>query len=122
MVIGQFHGNIPLVSVAVASEESVVTPIVILDTGFTGDLQIPPKLADELRLKVIGATRAQIAGGQILEVPIALAQAAMEGEVRNIEVLISQGLPLAGIGLFSKFSYKAVVDCKYKTVVLEKAA
>jgi len=33
--------------------------------------------------------------------------------------LILEGLNLAGIGLFTKFDYKATVDCKYRSMELE---
>lgn len=95
-------------------------PFVILDTGFTGDLQVTPKIAKELNLQVVGVTKTQIANGQIIEVPVALAMAAMEGVVNYIQVLISESMPLAGISFLSKFGYKAAVDCKYRTVVLER--
>lgn len=65
MVAGEFVGNTPLVKVVVAWGQSVQAPFVILDTGFTGDLQVTPKIAQELALEVIGVTKTQIANGQI---------------------------------------------------------
>ena len=120
MVNGIFSGNVPLVKIAVAWGQSVQTPLVVLDTGFTGDLQVTPKIAKELGLQVTGVTKAQIANGQIVDVPVALAIAAMEGAINYIQVMISESTPLIGISFLSKFGYKAMVDCKYKTVVLEK--
>ncbi|MEK7631932.1 MAG: hypothetical protein AAB445_03650 [Patescibacteria group bacterium] len=96
------------------------TPLVILDTGFTGDLQVTPTMAEELGLKVIGVTPATIANGETINTPVALALASMEGRVNLVQVLISRGMPLAGISFLSKFSYKANFDCKYKTVKLER--
>jgi predicted aspartyl protease len=96
-------------------------PFVILDTGFTGDLQVTPEMAKELGLEVVGVTKTQIANGQVIEVPVALAIASMEGMVNFIEVLISESMPLAGISFLSKFSYKATIDCKYRTIELERA-
>jgi len=120
MVQGRFHNNTPLIQVAVAWGQAVQAPFVILDTGFTGDLQVTPKIAQELGLKVIGVTKTQIANGAIVDVPVALAIAVMEGVNNYIQVLISNSMPLAGISLLSKFNYKAIVDCKYRTVALEK--
>jgi len=96
------------------------SPFVILDTGFTGDLQVTPKIAKELGLRVIGVTKTQIANGQIIEIPVALAIAAMEGVKNYIQVLISDSMPLVGISFLSKFGYKAIVDCKYRAITLEK--
>lgn len=120
MVSGVFVENIPFVRIVVGWGQSVQAPFVILDTGFTGDLQVTPKMARELGLRVAGVTRTQIANGEIIEVSVALAIAVMEGVVNYIQVLISGSMPLAGISFFSKFNYKAIVDCKYRTVTLER--
>lgn len=120
MISGVFVENIPLIKVVVAWGQSVQAPFVILDTGFTGDLQVTPKIARELGLQVAGVTKTQIANGDVIEVPVALAVAAMEGAVNYIQVLISESMPLAGISFLSKFGYKASVDCKYRTVALER--
>lgn len=120
MVQGVFYENIPLINIIVAWGQSVQAPYVVLDTGFTGDLQVTPKIAKELGLQVTGVTPTRIANGDIIQSPTALAIASMEGVVNYIQVLISESMPLAGISFLSKFNYKAVVDCKYRTVVLEK--
>ena len=119
MVKGVFVENIPLIKVVVVWGQSVQAPFVVLDTGFSGDLQVTPKIATELGLQVAGVTKTQIANGQTVEVPVALAFASMEGVVRYIQVLISESMPLVGISFLSKFSYKATVDCKYRAVMLE---
>lgn len=120
MVSGVFVENIPFIRVIVGWGQSVQTPFVILDTGFTGDLQVTPKIAIELGLQVIGVTRTQIANGQIIQVPVALAIASMEGAANYIQVLIAESMPLAGISFLTKFGYKAIVDCKYRAVTLER--
>lgn len=120
MISGVFVENIPLIKVVVAWGQSVQAPFVVLDTGFTGDLQVTPKIATELGLKVVGVTKTQIANGQIIQVPVALAIASMEGAVNYIQVLISNSFPLVGISFLTKFGYKALVDCKYRTVALER--
>jgi len=120
MISGVFVENIPLIKVVVAWGQSVQAPFVILDTGFTGDLQVTPKIARELGLQVAGVTKTQIANGDVIEVPVALAVAAMEGAVNYIQVLISESMPLAGISFLTKFGYKAMVDCKYRTIALER--
>lgn len=118
MVRGEFYENIPLVKIIVAWGQAVQTPYFILDTGFTGDLQVTPKIANELGLKITGVTQARIANGDVIYVPVALALASMEGATNYLNVLISESMPLAGISFLTKFGYKAVVDCKYRTVIL----
>ncbi|MEK9153038.1 MAG: hypothetical protein AAB723_00375 [Patescibacteria group bacterium] len=80
MVNGVFVENIPLMKVVVGWGQSVKAPFFVLDTGFTGDLQVTQKIAKELGLEVVGVTKTQIANGQV----------------------------------------KATVDCKYRTVALER--
>ncbi len=120
MIHGVFVGNSPLIRVAIGSRQSVQTPFVILDTGFTGDLQVTPDIANELELEVIGVTRAQIANGEVIDIPVAQAIAAMEGVMRSIEVLIADGMPLVGINFLTKFCYTAILDCKEKTITLAR--
>lgn len=120
MIKGQFVGNVPLIPVAIASDEGVQAPFVLLDTGFTSDLKVTPEIATELNLKITGVTRVGIANGQVIEAPVALASSAMEGIVKDVEVIISEGLPAAGIGFFSKFGYKVVLDCKHRDISLNR--
>lgn len=120
MIKGRFIGNIPLIPVAIASDRGVQTPFVLLDTGFTSDLKVTPKMAQELGLEIIGATNVGIANGQEIEAPVALASAAMEGVMAHVEVIISEGTPAVGIGFLSKFNYRAVLDCKNREINLER--
>ena len=121
MIKGFFIKDVPWVEVTIGWEEAAQTSLAVLDTGFSGDLQITPKLAKELNLKSTTAVSVQIASGQIVDVPITTAVSSMEGEKQYVKVLISDSTPLLGITFLSKFSYKAIVDCKNRTVALKKA-
>ena len=123
MVHGKFvNNNVPLVQVVLGWGHAIQSPFFVLDTGFTGDLQVTPQIAKELGLQITGVTNVRIANGQVVAVSTALAVASMEGATNFVQVIISDSMPLAGISFLEKFDYKATVDCKYKTVVLEKAA
>lgn len=119
MIKGVFVENTPWVKIIIGWNQSVQTPFVILDTGFTGDLQVTPTIAKELNLEITGVTKTQIANGQIVDVPVALAIASMEGVQEYIQVLISDSAPLLGISFLTKFFYKALIDCKNRTVLLK---
>ncbi|MFA6296089.1 MAG: hypothetical protein WC663_01950 [Patescibacteria group bacterium] len=121
MIKGIFIENTPFIKIIIGWEQSIQTPFAILDTGFTGDLQVTPKIAKELGLEVIEVIKMQMANGQIVEIPAAHAVVVMEGKKELVQVLISENLPLIGISLLSKFKYKAILNCKHKTVELEKA-
>ncbi|MCX6751593.1 MAG: hypothetical protein NT161_02385 [Candidatus Nomurabacteria bacterium] len=121
MVKGEFiKENVPIVKASVAWKQSAQETFFLLDTGFTGDMQVTPGIARELGLEVTGATNTRIANGEIVPIPTASALSSMEGITKNIQVFISKGVPLMGISFLSKFDYKAIIDCKYKTVVLER--
>jgi len=120
VVHGFFVENIPFIPVTIGWLQSVQNVNFILDTGFSGDLQVTPKMAVELGLTVKGATPVRIATGKIVNTPHSLALAAMEGSVSLVQVLISGGLPLAGINFLTKFDYKATLDCKLRTVSLQR--
>ncbi len=119
MVLGKIVENTPFVKVTVGYGTSVQKPVAILDTGFTGDLQVSPTIADQLELEPIGVARAKVAGGQSIKVMSAMAVAKMEEETRVIEVLISEGMPMIGMSFLSKFGYEARINYKNKKVVLE---
>ena len=121
MIKGGFYKNSPYIQVIVAWGRAVQAPFFILDTGFTGDLMATPRIATELGLIVTGVENIQIADGSIVRIPTALALASMEGKSNLVTVLIQNSTPLAGISLFTKFGYKAIVDCKHITVELHSA-
>lgn len=120
MVRGEFIENLPCVNVDIGWAQAVQRSTFLLDTGFTGDLQVNHDIARELNLEVTSVTPTKIADGRIVSMPTAVAIASMEGVKNYVEVYISEGTPLLGIGFLSKFFYKATIDCKYKNVGLER--
>lgn len=120
MVRGEFIENLPCVNVNIGWGQAVQSRTFVLDTGFTGDLQVNYDIAKELNLEIIGVIGTKIADGKIVNMPTAVAIVSMEGQKEYVEILVSEGGPLLGIGFLSKFSYRATIDCKYKTVLLER--
>lgn len=119
MITGTLINDIPLIQINLASGSAVSSPYVVLDTGFTGDLLVSRKVAEELGLKPLGVEQMNIAGGKAIDVQSSLALANMEGVTKTVQVLIAPGGLLAGISFFRKFGYKAIVDCKNGLVTLE---
>ncbi len=122
MIKGTFvDGDKPMVPAIVAWNQSVQNPYFILDTGFTGDLVVTKKMAADLGLEITGMMPARTVENKVINLPIATAIAVMESDPLYVTVMISEGLPLLGISFLQKFNYTAVVDCKHKTVYLEKS-
>lgn len=120
MISGFFVDNVPWIEVILTWRDVLYKTAVILDTGFSGDVQVSPKIAKQLLLPAFGTSDVRIANGAVVKTPVVLAATNMEGVHMNIRVLVSEGPPLAGINFLSKFAYKAIVDCKNKTVALAK--
>ena len=120
MLRGEFFEKIPYIKATIAWNNAVQTVTFVLDTGFTGDFQVTADIARDLGLEIIGVVPTRIANGSIISMPIAVALTSMEGITEHTEVMISEGVPLAGIGFLEKFEYKAIIDCKEKTVVLQR--
>lgn len=120
MLRGEFIENLPCVRVTIGWGQTVQTVTFVLDTGFTGDLQVSHDIARELNLEIMGVIPTKIADGKIVGMPTGVAIASMEGMNNYVEVLISEGTPLLGIGFLTKFGYKAIIDCKVKEVSLER--
>lgn len=122
MIEGVFIGNVPWIEIVVGWGKSVQRPLAILDTGFSGDLQVTPKIAKQLQLVSSGTVDVRIANGQVVTVPISKAISWVEGMQNYIDVIVSDSAPLVGIGFLAKFSYKAIVDCKNRKISLNRAA
>ncbi len=120
MITGFFVDNTPWVEVVLTWGKNANNMAAILDTGFSGDLQVTPKIARELALPLLGKTEVKIANGSIVSTPVVLAATTMEGVHKQIQVLVSNGIPLLGINFLTRFSYKAIVDCKNRKISLNK--
>jgi predicted aspartyl protease len=121
MIQGSFliDENLPAISVAVSFGQTVLYPSFILDTGFSGDLKVDEQTAADLGIVAPGVGYVTNANGERVLAGLAQGYAEMEGKKAPITIIIINGAHLAGIGLFSVFGYKAVVDCRKKEAYLE---
>lgn len=121
MIRGFFVGNVPIIRILVSWEGAKIDTEFILDTGFSGDMQITPDIARHLNISPGTTESIRLASGQICGMQAGVIEVHAEGFIEYAEANISESSPLAGIGFLSKFGYKAIIDCKNKTVALEKA-
>lgn len=120
MTTGFFIGNSPYIQVNIG-KKSVASPFFVLDTGFSGSLQVNPRLASDIGLSVDGIMNATIADGSSIEIPYGFAFVAMDGSIEEMEILVTGGSQLAGISFLKKFGYTVIVDCRHETVELENS-
>lgn len=121
MVYGSFLADrdLPTIQVAIAFGQTVLFPTFILDTGFSGDIKVDHQTAEELGIAAQGVGHTINANGERVLAQFSPGYAEIEGRKKPISIVIADGPHLAGIGLFSLFGYKVIVDCKNKTVHCE---
>ncbi len=91
-----------------------------MDTGFTGELKISPEKATELGLQVTHTEPVTLADEKTIYMRASLAIVSMEGTMNVVNVLISQGIPIIGVGLLRRFRYALNLDVRYNSLVLQK--
>lgn len=121
MIHGEFILGLPFFQTAVGWEDKVKTSNYLLDTGFTGDMQISYDTARELNLGLQGTEPTRLADGRVVSMHYSTVIASLEGENQYVQAFISEGSSLVGLGLLKKFGYKAEIDCKKETLALERA-
>ena len=121
MVYGAFLADrdLPTIQVPIAFRETVLLPTFILDTGFSGDIKVDHQTADELGIVAQAVTYIDNANGERVAAQLSQGYAELENKKKPVAIIIADGPPLAGMGLFTMFEYKVVVDCKNKTAHLE---
>lgn len=112
--------NRPVIPLIIGWDLRVQEVVALVDTGFSGEVKIPPKLVDELGLHITHAQAVLLANEGITEMPASLAFVSMEGIKEEVTVLICKGMAVVGVGLLKRFGYKLVIDFKYNSVTLEK--
>lgn len=112
--------NRPLIPLVVGWNRGVQEIVALIDTGFSGELKVPSKMIGELGLEITHAQPVLLADGTNTIMRASLAFVAMEGDTREVDVLIAEGPPVIGGGLLKLFGYKLVVDYKGDSVSLER--
>lgn len=83
-----------------APEVSQSTDVeVVIDTGFTGYLMLPPATVDALSLPFLGTTPATLADGSTAALDVYEARVVWHGRERPVDVLASEGGGLIGMAL-----------------------
>lgn len=84
-----------------STEKEVVQIEAVVDTGFTGFLTLPSGMISELDLEWMGREQAILGDGSATILDVFIGKIPWEGEMRVVEVIGSESVPLAGMGLLS---------------------
>ena len=87
---------------------STTTFDVIVDTGFTEFLTLPPTLIASLTLPALNATAMTLADGSVIAVDVYEASVLWDGHTRTVKVHSADGDPLVGMALL--YGYRLIID------------
>ena len=105
MITGWVNGDLEaVISIRVGFAETETTIDVILDTGFSGYLTLPPDLITSLGLLHFESADVRLANGQIERVDVFHARIYWDDDWRRIFVQASDGDILGGMSLLQDCS------------------
>ena len=121
MIKGTIHNNRPFISLIAGWRLGVQETVALVDTGFTGELKISPEKALELGLQITHAEPVTLADEKTVYMQASLALVSMEGVRNVVNVLVSKGTTIIGVGLLRRFGYALNMDVKYNSLLLQKS-
>ena len=74
---------------------------VLIDTGFTGHLTLPPASVAALSLPIVGSAESVLADGSLVLEDLCTARVTWHGEERPVRILVAEATPLLGMALLS---------------------
>lgn len=112
--------NRPLIEITIGWQHGVQSIIALVDTGFSGELKLSPKEALNLNLMTTHTERVQLANNKSVDMQASLAMVSLEKTAKLVNVLISEGLPIVGVGLLKRFEYILKINFKNNYLELRK--
>jgi len=101
VIYGRFRSAHPRISIDLPSREGALTIEFIVDTGFEGDLALPPDLVGRTLATPSGYDSHALADGRIEHFETQEIEIDWAGDKRITEVLVIGGEPLVGTTLLS---------------------
>jgi len=104
MNIGQIQSRFPRAKLTLPGRDGAFKVDFIIDTGFDGDLSLPPSLANYLNTEIAGRQSLSMADGTMVFSPYyRIMIEDWDGEMRLTEVLLLDGHPLLGVNLLTGY-------------------
>lgn len=82
----------------------------LVDTGFTGHLTLPPASVDALSLPFVGSVESVLVDGSLVLEDFCTARVLWHGEERPVRILVVEATPLLGMALLSGSELRARVE------------
>lgn len=101
MIRGRVSGDRQaLIAVDIMDGDGRPQPVeVVLDTGFTGYLTLPPRTISDLGLPSVGQRTFELANGELFDFPVFLGSVSWHSRTSDVLVLQSDSVPLLGMAL-----------------------
>jgi len=103
MSFGLVRDRFPRARLTLAGRNGPLTIEFIVDTGFDGELSVPPDIARQLDADITGRQTLALADGTIIITPYFRIELEWDEEPRLTEVLILDGNPLLGVQLLEGY-------------------
>jgi clan AA aspartic protease len=120
MLTARIHEDRPLLPITVGWKQNVQDLIVLVDTGFTGELKVTPQFAKELGIETTDVRTINMADGRSLACPLGLAYVSLEKVQKEVSVLIVEGMPVIGVRLLRELDYILKADFPSNEFTLQK--
>ena len=92
----------PMAVVEISNGDGAFQPVdALLDTGFGGDLTLPPDEVERLGLEYENRTPLILEGGKRIDAPVHRGFVKWFGQAREINVIAAEGQPLLGMSLLA---------------------
>ena len=102
MIVGTVHNLRVLVVLPLfAANDDTHSVQFVVDTGFTGELTLPPAICAALALPFVRAQPAGLADGTPVQLDVYELRLLWDGQERFAEVLAMEGTPLVGMTLLN---------------------
>lgn len=102
MTQGSFRSGHPRVTLRLEGIHSLIDIEFIVDTGFNGEIALPPSVAQELHFTTASIREHMLASGRIERFEVCQTTVEWDGENRAVEMLIINGDPLIGTELLAE--------------------
>lgn len=120
MIKGVVHNHQPIISINIGSELGAQDFLVLIDTGFTGDLKLSREKAIELGMQATHVEEVILADQQKISMSVGVAFVAMDGATCPVSVLIAPGFPVVGVGLMKRFAIRLTIDFVHDILSLQR--
>ena len=107
MIQGAVTGKHALVMLTIRGANNKGNADVVVDTGFTGELTLPPAAINALGLSLDHYRPATLADGSITLMTVYKAVVVWDGIDRAVDVLEAEGIPLLGTSLLDGYEVLA---------------